>query len=198
MVFENRDTVRFQIQEMARIEKIISDEGIQAELDVYNPLIPEPGQLSATLFVELTTDDLLASVAAQAGRHRARGRAAFRWCARFTALPEEPFTTSTSPVTTSPPSVHYVRWELTPDQVEAFAGRACRAGHRPPLPIGRPRSCAPEVLAELLGDLRRLIHERTYAIGLSSAGGAPLRCGSSPADHAPDHRGNRLEGHVLA
>lgn len=59
LLFENRDTVRFQIQEMARVEKIISDEGIQAELDVYNPLIPEAGQLSATLFVELTSEDEL-------------------------------------------------------------------------------------------------------------------------------------------
>src|SRR6266508_4525278 len=55
LVFENRDTIRFQIQEMARAEKIISDEGIQTELDIYNPLIPEPGHLSATLFVELTS-----------------------------------------------------------------------------------------------------------------------------------------------
>jgi hypothetical protein len=56
VVFENRDTIRFQIQEMARAEKILTDEGIQAELDVYNPLVPEPGHLCATLFVELTND----------------------------------------------------------------------------------------------------------------------------------------------
>jgi Protein of unknown function (DUF3501) len=59
VVFENRDTMRFQIQEMARAERIITDEGIQTELDVYNPVIPEPGHLSATLFIELTTDEEL-------------------------------------------------------------------------------------------------------------------------------------------
>ncbi len=59
LLFENRATVRFQIQEMARVEKIISDEGIQAELDVYNPLIPERGELNATLFIELTDDEQL-------------------------------------------------------------------------------------------------------------------------------------------
>src|SRR4051794_30744006 len=59
LVFENRETIRFQIQEMARIEKLISDEAIEAELRAYNPLIPEPGTLSATLFVELTSDELL-------------------------------------------------------------------------------------------------------------------------------------------
>ena len=59
LLFENSRTIRFQIQEMARIEKIISDEGIQTELRVYNPLIPEPGQLCATLFIELTSDEAL-------------------------------------------------------------------------------------------------------------------------------------------
>ena len=55
--FENRFTMRFQIQEMAQVEKLVTDEGIQAELDVYNPLIPEPGNLSATLFIECTTSE---------------------------------------------------------------------------------------------------------------------------------------------
>jgi len=55
-VFENRHTIRFQIQEMARAEKLIADEQIETELRIYNPLIPEPGQLSATMFIELTTD----------------------------------------------------------------------------------------------------------------------------------------------
>ena len=49
MVFENRDTIRFQIQEMARVERLITDEAIEHELDIYNPLIPEPGRLCASL-----------------------------------------------------------------------------------------------------------------------------------------------------
>lgn len=56
VLFECRDTIRFQIQEMARAEKIMSDEGIQTELDVYNPMIPEAGSLAATLFIELTSE----------------------------------------------------------------------------------------------------------------------------------------------
>ena len=56
-LFENRDTIRFQIQEMARVEKLTTDAEIQGELDTYNPMIPEPGQLCATMFLELTTDD---------------------------------------------------------------------------------------------------------------------------------------------
>ena len=55
LLFENRDTIRFQIQEMARAERLLSDEAIQVELDTYNPLIPGPGELSATLYIELTS-----------------------------------------------------------------------------------------------------------------------------------------------
>ena len=53
IVFENRDTVWFQIQEMIRSERMVKDEEIQNEIDVYNELIPEKDQLSMTLFVEI-------------------------------------------------------------------------------------------------------------------------------------------------
>ncbi len=56
LLFDNRDTVLSQIHEMARVERILSDSGIQEQLDTYNPLIPEPGTLSATLFLELTDE----------------------------------------------------------------------------------------------------------------------------------------------
>lgn len=56
VVFECLDTVRFQVQEMVRAEQIVTDEGVQQELDVYNRLLPGDGELSATLFVELTTE----------------------------------------------------------------------------------------------------------------------------------------------
>ncbi|MDA8081177.1 MAG: DUF3501 family protein [Actinomycetota bacterium] len=59
VVFENRDTIRFQIQEMARAEKMLRDEQIETELAIYNPMIPEKGELKATLFLELTSKDLL-------------------------------------------------------------------------------------------------------------------------------------------
>jgi len=53
LVFENRDTVIFQIQEMVRAEKITDLDKIREEIEVYNSLIPEPGELSATLFLEI-------------------------------------------------------------------------------------------------------------------------------------------------
>ncbi len=59
LVFENRETLRFQIQEMIRIERIIDSKKIQEELDVYNALLPAPGELSATLLIELTDPDTM-------------------------------------------------------------------------------------------------------------------------------------------
>lgn len=53
LLFENRDTVLFQIQEMVRAERIVADEKVQDELDTYNSLIPGAGELSATLFLEI-------------------------------------------------------------------------------------------------------------------------------------------------
>lgn len=53
LVFENRDTVIFQIQEMMRAERISDLDKIREEIDVYNELIPAPGELSATLFLEI-------------------------------------------------------------------------------------------------------------------------------------------------
>jgi hypothetical protein len=52
-LFENRDTVLFQIQEMIRTERIVEAARIQDELDAYNALIPGAGELSATLFIEI-------------------------------------------------------------------------------------------------------------------------------------------------
>ena len=59
VVFENRETVRFQIQEMARAEKMSRDTEIETELAIYNPLIPDKGELKATLFLELTSTEML-------------------------------------------------------------------------------------------------------------------------------------------
>lgn len=59
VVFENRDTVKFQIQEMARAEKMLREEQIETELRIYNTLIPEFGEIKATLFLELTTKEML-------------------------------------------------------------------------------------------------------------------------------------------
>jgi hypothetical protein len=120
LTFENRDTMRFQIQEMARAEKILSDEAIQHEVDTYNALIPEPGQLSATLFLELTSKDQLVEwLPKLVGIERAvrldLGEGVVVPC-----IPEEAHEEQlTRPDVTA--SVHYIRFELSDDEIDRFA-----------------------------------------------------------------------------
>ena len=59
MVFENTDTVRWQICEMMRAERIATDDGLASEVAIYNDLIPDDHELSCTLFLELTDDDAM-------------------------------------------------------------------------------------------------------------------------------------------
>jgi len=152
LVFENRDTIRFQIQEMARVERILTDEGIQTELDIYNPLIPEPGTLAATLFVELTTkDELQEWLPKLVGIERSLQLR----LADGTVVPCEPEAQHAKQLTREEitASVHYVFFRLTPEQVEAFAGgdvalEAAHPAYAHSTPLG------PETVQELLGDLR--------------------------------------------
>ncbi|MEI8015443.1 MAG: DUF3501 family protein [Nitrospira sp.] len=57
LIFENRETLRFQTQEMIRVEYILEPRKIQDELDVYNALMPGASELSATLMIEITEPD---------------------------------------------------------------------------------------------------------------------------------------------
>ena len=56
LIFENIETLRFQVQEMIRVERITDQAKIQEELDVYNALVPASGELSATLLIEITDE----------------------------------------------------------------------------------------------------------------------------------------------
>src|SRR5262245_1342140 len=57
LLFEDELTIRYQVQEMLRIERIFEDEGIQHELDAYNPLIPDGGNWKATMLIEYPDAD---------------------------------------------------------------------------------------------------------------------------------------------
>jgi uncharacterized protein DUF3501 len=61
-VFENRETLLFQIQEMCRAERIIDDAKVQEEIDVYSALLPASGELSATVFIEIADKDQIKPV----------------------------------------------------------------------------------------------------------------------------------------
>jgi hypothetical protein len=124
LLFENRDTILFQVQEMARAEKIITDEGIQSELDIYNPLVPEPGSLSATMFIELTSkEDLMNWLPKLVGIEQAVelriGDAAGSGPLVVGARPDREHEKQLTRDTVTA-SVHYVHFDLTPDEVRAF------------------------------------------------------------------------------
>lgn len=150
--FENRDTMRYQIQEMIRVEKTMTDEGVTEELNAYNPLIPDPGQLCATLFVELTSDaqvrEWLPKLAGLensvslvlADGSRIRG-----------TIDEQHAAGLTRPDVTA--AVHYLRFGFSPEQVEAFASGEVRLECALPT---YPESTvlAPASRDSLLADLR--------------------------------------------
>jgi len=153
VVFESIDTVRFQVQEMARAERIASDEGIRQELEVYNRLLPTAGELSATLFIELTSEEELRKwLPALVGIERhvvlelsgAPPARSIPEASHAAALSREDVT----------PAVHYLRIPCTAEQRRALStGHAVLllthpAGpHRTPL---EPATCA-ELVADLEG-----------------------------------------------
>ncbi len=157
LTFENRLTMRFQVQEMARAERMVTDEQIQHELDVYNRLLPAPGELSATLFLELTTEEELRTwLPRLVGVERAcelrigRGDAV----EVISSTPEEEHESNLSrPETTS--AVHYVRFGFTPEQIEAFVTGPVTLGvNHPEYPEGLPGTPLSEATrAELADDL---------------------------------------------
>lgn len=151
LVFENAETVRFQVQEMARAEKITTDEGIGAELDVYNRLLPGNGELSATLFIELTSDTelrdwlpRLVGIERAVGIELSSGEVVL-------SKPEEAHAAAlTRDEVTA--AVHYVRFAFSDAQVEALAGSeaALVARH----PEYEARTPLEATRAELVADLR--------------------------------------------
>ena len=119
-LFENRDTIRFQIQEMARVEKLTTDEDIQIELDTYNPIIPNPGQICATMFIELTTDEQMREWLTKLAGVEHAVRLVLSDGTEIPAIIDEQNSEGlTRDHVTA--AVHYLRWEFTPEQVAAFA-----------------------------------------------------------------------------
>jgi hypothetical protein len=155
LLFENRDTMRFQIQEMARAERMLSDEQIQTELDVYNPLIPDAGELSATLFVELTSKEQLVEwlpklVGVERSVELVIGEGAGSEVVRSEVEEAHADQLTRDDVTAS---VHYVRFRLTPAQVERFAAEpVVLAVNHPEYAEGARLS--DETKSHLLQDLR--------------------------------------------
>ena len=154
LTFENRETMRFQIQEMARAEKMTSDAQIQEELDVYNPLIPGPGQLSATLFLELTSKDQLMEWLPKLVGIEQSLEAVIDSPEGDVAVPCEVEQSHLEQLTRADvtASVHYIRFNL-PEDAAAAMRRAKRVEirsihHRYPYAV----ELSPETIASLVAD----------------------------------------------
>jgi hypothetical protein len=152
LLFENAQTIRFQIQEMARAEKLITDEAIETELRIYNPLVPDPGQLCATLFVELTSKEALMEwLPRLVGIERALAlRLADGELIRCRVDEDHEKQLTREEITAS---VHYVRWELDADQVARFAAGPVTLLTDHPA-YQQSVELGPETHAELVTDLR--------------------------------------------
>jgi hypothetical protein len=151
LVFESPETVRFQIQEMARAERITTDEGIRGELEVYNRLLPGGGELSATMFIELTSEDELRHwLPRLVGIERAVGIE----LSSGEVVGSQPEASHAAALTRDEvtPAVHYVRFAFDEAQIEQLArGPAALVARHPEYEARAP--LGDETRAELVADL---------------------------------------------
>jgi hypothetical protein len=152
VMFESRDTMRYQIQEMARVEKLITDDEIQTELDAYNPLIPERGQLCVTMFIELTSEDQLREwLPKLVGVERSLVLRLTDGSEVRAVTDEGHAAQLTREEVTA--AVHYVRFELTDAEVESVALGPVRLALDHPAYLEEVE-LASDTVGELLSDLR--------------------------------------------
>jgi hypothetical protein len=156
LLFENRETVLFQIQEMVRTERIVHDDKVREEVEAYNGLVPEAGELSATLFIEIPDLHLMSQRQVRDTVNRFQGLERDHVWLKLgdgVAVParfEEGHTSEEKMA-----AVHYLRFSLSPEAQAALADAAVPAR----LVVDHPRyraetAIAPEVREELLRDLR--------------------------------------------
>ena len=150
ITFENTDTMRFQVQEMARVERMVSDEQIAHEVETYNQLIPDDGELSGTLFIEIDDKPKLYEwLPKLVGMQRAI-RFRFDGAPDVECVPLDEERLTREEVTST---VHYLKFPFTPEQIDALRRGPAR------LVVGHPAFSAEAELtdeqrAELASDLR--------------------------------------------
>ena len=123
ITFENTATMRFQVQEMARIERMLTDEQIHNELDTYNQLIPGPNELSGTLFVEIDDKERLYEWLPKLVGIQ---RAVSIWLHDGSSVPSTPEDEERLTREETTTTVHYLKFGFSPEQVDAFAAGPVR------------------------------------------------------------------------
>jgi hypothetical protein len=149
--FEDEKTLRYQIQEMLRIEKIFEEEGIQSEIDAYVPLLPDGSNWKATLLIEYPDPNERKRELARLIGIEDRMFVEVEGHARVYAIADEDLDRENAEKTSA---VHFVRFQLSQAMREAVrAGAAVKLGcdhSNYPAHL----MIAPETLASLAGDLR--------------------------------------------
>jgi hypothetical protein len=149
--FESETTIRYQIQEMLRIEKIFEEEAIQEEIDAYAPLVPDGSNWKATMLLEYADIHERKRELARLIDVEDRMFVEVEGHPRVYAIADEDLDRETPDKTSS---VHFLRWELTPAMRAAvLAGASVKIGcDHTHYPVHL--QIAPETLASLAGDLK--------------------------------------------
>ncbi len=124
LIFEDELTIRYQIQEMLRIEKTFEEAGIQDELNAYTPLIPDGSNLKATMMIEYDDADERKRALAALKGVESRIYLQVDGHAPVYAIADEDLERENEEKTSS---VHFLRFEFTPAMIAAFKGGAALA-----------------------------------------------------------------------
>ncbi|MDZ7802804.1 DUF3501 family protein [Thiohalophilus sp.] len=116
LYFEDKLTMQYQIQEMLRVERIFEQEGIQDELDAYNPLIPDGSNLKATFMIEYEDEEERKKALAKLIGVEDKVWVQVEGQDKVYAIADEDMEREDETKTSS---VHFMRFELTPPMVEA-------------------------------------------------------------------------------
>lgn len=126
LIFEDELTIRYQIQEMLRIEKIFEEDGINDELDAYNPLVPDGSNFKATLLIEYPEVEERRRMLAQLKGIEDRVWLRVEGCEPVYAIADEDLERENEEKTSA---VHFLRFELTPEMKNRLQqGAALAAG----------------------------------------------------------------------
>ncbi|MCU0941481.1 MAG: DUF3501 family protein [Hydrogenophaga sp.] len=149
--FESETTIRYQIQEMLRVEKIFEEEGIEHEVESYAPLVPDGTNWKATMLIEYTDINERKRELARLIGIEDRMFVEVEGQSRVYAIADEDLDRENEVKTSA---VHFVRFEFTPAMVKAIkAGASVKVGcdhTNYPAHV----TLTPETLASLAGDLR--------------------------------------------
>ncbi|MBS1217329.1 MAG: hypothetical protein H6R21_462 [Proteobacteria bacterium] len=124
LIFEDELTIRYQVQEMLRAERIFEAAGIVDELEAYNPLIPDGSNWKATMMIEYPDESERRHKLAQLIGVEDRVWVQVEGCDRVFAIADEDLERENAEKTSS---VHFLRFELTAEMVSALRGGATLA-----------------------------------------------------------------------